>query len=547
MIDQDSVNMADLHHRLGQLRPRIENLMRLGGTPGLSVSVATKGQPTYHAGYGFQDVLSRLPVTEKTIFPVCSLAKAISAAGVGILVDEGLVSWDTLVRDVVPEFRPADDRLRQASITLADLLSHTSGMSSCGNLIMGCEGNVLIDEEDCLPMLNDQILIPKKVGSFSYNSTGYDLCSAAVTRLSGQTEADFINTRVFEPLDMRRSFLHSPPSGTENVAICYNALDDGTTVPVPSPKLGDNGVGGGSGGLQSCGADLIKFYTTFISSFNDQLKSGITSTTSSPLKQITRLTSSTVPMFPTGSGNDTAYGLGWARVQLPSTLGHIGINSRLIPHDMPVVGKGAASQLVLYHQGTLPGALAVVMLLPDSESVILVMSNCLSLTDVPDWVSQMILEELIGVPPCDRVDFWHYAEVSVATNLLWYERLVGSLKQELEEAGTMDPHKELSLYEGTYVDASGIFKNIVTLEDGVLYWSFQGRESERYKLTHHTGNVSTWLQPRNELSRRGRWVLGDNVDTDFWKAGFQMDNDGKVVTLAWKHDPELEPIVYHKK
>jgi hypothetical protein len=81
---------------------------------------------------------------------------------------------------------------------------------------------------------------------------------------------------------------------------------------------------------------------------------------------------------------------------------------------MPVVGKGAPSQLVIYHQGSLPGALAAVILIPDTESAIVILTNSLSLNDTPDWIGQLILEEVLDVP--ERNDYIRAAESSVAEN-----------------------------------------------------------------------------------------------------------------------------------
>ncbi|KAH8658544.1 beta-lactamase/transpeptidase-like protein [Ilyonectria robusta] len=535
--------MDSLHHRLDNLGASIQELMRLGGTPGLSLSVATKGQPIYHASYGVRDLETALPVTENTIFPVCSLAKTVSAAAMGILVEQGVSSWEMLAKDAVPGFKPRDETLEKLT-TLADLFSHRSGMSSCGNLVMGCEGNVLIGRDDCLRVVNNQVLVPAQLGSFAYNSTAYDLCGEAIENLSGSSMDDFIQAHIFNPLGMDRTFLTSPPDDIDDVSKSYNALDDATPVRIPSPKLGDNGVGGASGGLRSCASDLIRLYSSFLTSFNHEFETDQTLTPGSPLKQVSHLMSAKVPMFKTAR-NEISYGLGWARVQLPNTLGHIGLNGRLMPGGMPVVGRGVPSQLVLYHQGTLPGALAVVLLVPETESVILVMSNCLSLTDVPDWVSQMVLEVVLGVPALERIDFLRYAESSIAANLQWHSCIVGGLEQG--RSGAMEPHMDLKLYVGTYIDDIGVFKNVVTLENGKLSWAFQGLDSEKFELAHYDGDKFTWLQPRNVLSRRGRWVLGNDKDPAFWIADFRSNERGNVTTLLWRHDPTLDPIIYWKR
>lgn len=186
---------------------------------------------------------------------------------------------------------------------------------------------------------------------------------------------------------------------------------------------------------------------------------------------------------------EVSYGLGWARVQLPNTMGHIGLNGRLMPHGMPVIGKGVADELILYHQGTLPGALAVVILIPPTETVVLVMSNSLSLTDMPDWVSQMVLEEIRDIPIEDRTDFVTYAKTSIAINLGWYARITQGLMQGQPQ--TIKPHGPLESYMGKYVDESRVFSAVVTVKEGVLFLAFQGMDSEKYKLTHYDSDTFT--------------------------------------------------------
>jgi CubicO group peptidase (beta-lactamase class C family) len=82
-----NIVMVDLSRRLDDLGPAIRELMKLAGTLCLRLSAATKDRPDYHANYGVRDLQDRLGVTEETIFPVCSLARGLSAAAP---VDSGI-------------------------------------------------------------------------------------------------------------------------------------------------------------------------------------------------------------------------------------------------------------------------------------------------------------------------------------------------------------------------------------------------------------------------------------------------------------------------
>lgn len=99
---------------------------------------------------------------------------------------------------------------------------------------------------------------------------------------------------------------------------------------------------------------------------------------------------------------EASYALGWGRIQLPGKMGHFGLNPDLMPDGMPVVGRGVPSQLVIFHQGSLPGALSVVILLPDTESAIVISTNALALNGVPDRVGQLVLEECLAIPLSNR-------------------------------------------------------------------------------------------------------------------------------------------------
>lgn len=144
-----TATMTDLAKRVAALGPMIEQLMSIGGTAGLSLVILHQGKPIYYANYGFRDREKNLPVTEETIFPGCSLTKALTSATLALLVEEEKVAWDTLVKHVLPDFEIKDDILRNCT-TIADLLCHRTGMSWGDNLYVGTDNNILISGKDSL-------------------------------------------------------------------------------------------------------------------------------------------------------------------------------------------------------------------------------------------------------------------------------------------------------------------------------------------------------------------------------------------------------------
>ena len=219
-------------------------------------------------------------------------------------------------------------------------------------------------------------------------------------------------------------------------------------------------------------------------------------------------------------------------------MGDIGCNPSLMPDGMPVVGKGGPSRLVMYHQGSLPGALSAVNLISDTESARIVLTNSLGLNDTPDWIGQLVLEELLETP--ERNDYIKAAEISVAENAKWYSTTTEQLQKDQKEETSP---RHLAEYVGTYWDPVHVFKIEVSLEERILYWSFQGLESENFPLDHYEQDTFTWLQPRNELAKRGRWI---DQGAPFWKAEFQANDSGSISRLMWVHDVGVPAVEYTK-
>ncbi|KAI4179622.1 MAG: hypothetical protein L6R41_007738 [Letrouitia leprolyta] len=258
---------------------------------------------------------------------------------------------------------------------------------------------------------------------------------------------------------MPRTSFRSPQAGTDNVATCYSVLINGTPTVIPSVKAGDDGFGASSGGIRTCVTDL-RLCRVFLASANDQFTDKRTSTKNSLLKQVNHLMSAKIPMSQPAL-SETSYAFGWARVQLPGRMGDIACNPPLMPNGMPIIGKGAPSQLMIYHHGSLPGALAA--------SAIVVLTNTLGLNDAADWVAHLVLEEMLEVP--DKNDYVAAARTSVAENAKWYSRTSGELFRNRKH--NTYPRK-LEDYTGIYWDAIHVVKIETSLEDGALHWALQG-------------------------------------------------------------------------
>jgi D-alanyl-D-alanine carboxypeptidase len=167
--------------------------------PGAAVVVARDGRVLMRKAYGLADVELGVPMRPEHVFRVGSITKQFTAVGVLMLADEGKLSVDDEITRFFPGY-PTHGR----RITVEHLLTHTSGIRSYTSIPEWRErmrDDVTVDE--LVAAFRDQPMDFAPGESWSYNNSGYVLLGALIEKLSGQTYAEFMRARVFEPLGMR--------------------------------------------------------------------------------------------------------------------------------------------------------------------------------------------------------------------------------------------------------------------------------------------------------------------------------------------------------
>ncbi len=103
--------------------------------PGIAVGVIEDGKVVFARGYGETVAGSGDPVTNKTLFKIASNSKAMTAAVLARLVQQGKLRWDDPVVKHLPAFAMHDPWVT-AHMTLSDLLVHNSGLPEGGGDLM---------------------------------------------------------------------------------------------------------------------------------------------------------------------------------------------------------------------------------------------------------------------------------------------------------------------------------------------------------------------------------------------------------------------------
>jgi CubicO group peptidase (beta-lactamase class C family) len=228
------------------------------------ISVFRDASTVFSNAFGYRDVKNKLPNTTSTIFGIASGTKVFTALGIGVLVDQGLISLDTTIREIDQEYTGFVDE----HATIQHLLTHTSGIYDYYDEeieqdyerfsveIPWCE---LETPSDYYPLFKGKAMKFRPGERYSYSNGGYVFLGILIEKLTGMLYRDFIREHVLQAAKMHRSGFYAFNDLPENTANGY--LEDRRTTNIYQLPL----RGGGDGGMYTTTDDLRAFWDSLFS------------------------------------------------------------------------------------------------------------------------------------------------------------------------------------------------------------------------------------------------------------------------------------------
>ncbi len=233
--------------------------------------VARRGKVAYLEPVGMQDVASRVPMSERTLFRIYSQTKAVTAVAVMMLREEGKFQLADPASKWLPEFKnvmvqTADGGSRKPSreVTVEDLLLHTSGLSHRNDAPYR-QRQVRVRSQTLARFVTNitQAPLMEDPGMRFRYSEGTTVLGHLVEIWSGQPFDTFVTERILKPLGMNDTSFWVEGEAQARLATVYRLAQTGGLTPfeieedVPfttRPALIEGAVG-----LVSTAPDFLRF------------------------------------------------------------------------------------------------------------------------------------------------------------------------------------------------------------------------------------------------------------------------------------------------
>jgi len=239
------------HEPLAGLDAVVVQTMRDWQVPGLAMAIVKDGRIVFERGFGVRRLTGSDPVDAHTLFAIGSTTKAMTAAAVGMLVDEKKLTWNDPVIKHLPWFQLKDPWVTR-ELKVRDLLTHRAGLGNADFLWYG-QANSTRDILDRLRLLDPAYSMR---AGFIYQNIMYAAAGSLIEAVSGIPWEDFIRRRIFGPLEMRDSLPTAATLAQQANVAAPHFLIDGTVRQIENASVDSVAA---AGAVWSSAADMARW------------------------------------------------------------------------------------------------------------------------------------------------------------------------------------------------------------------------------------------------------------------------------------------------
>lgn len=304
----------------------LQNAKEQGKIMGAAAGFSKNGQIFWTGSVGYSNESTKEAFNSKTLARIASITKVMTAVAILQLVEKGQLSLDNKFQNLLPELFPEDIQ----SFTIKQMLQHSAGIDDYKNSSESENMKNYPSLTDAAKVFMERPLRFDPGSEFYYTSYGYTLLGLVIEKVSGLTYANYVKSNIWEKAQMNDTRIYQ--EGISGVSQLYHKNNRGKIKDEKVTNLSDRLP---AGGVYSTLEDMLKFGEALL---NHQLLS----------KESFDLMTQNSGLKKDGNG----YGMG-----------------------LYLYGQNPKYGSVFGHNGAQIGASTFLMLLPDVNTSIVVLSN----------------------------------------------------------------------------------------------------------------------------------------------------------------------------
>jgi CubicO group peptidase (beta-lactamase class C family) len=269
--------------RLGRIVPALNAQVEAGVLPGAVLAIARHGRLIFHQAVGHLGPDQRTPMPDNALFAIASMTKPVTGVAGLMLWEQGRLGLADPVERFLPQLGnrrvavlsdavrggkgPIETVPAQRSITMLDLMRHTSGLTYGGrgttavHALYPASSNAAGASLDSAAFLNQLAAAPLlfQPGTVWDYGLSIDVIGLVVEALTGQRLGAFLDQHLFRPLGMLDTSFQVPAEKVCRLARPLpNDPETGAPQVVPDRAQALRFECGG-GGLASTALDYLRF------------------------------------------------------------------------------------------------------------------------------------------------------------------------------------------------------------------------------------------------------------------------------------------------
>jgi beta-lactamase class C len=195
----------------------LRKLQRQTKSPGLAIAIIQDSTILYMKGFGVREVGKPDTIDDNTVFRLASVSKTFAPVLTGLLVEDGILSWNDPVKKYLPDFKMKSAEYTD-SLTIKHVLSHTTGLPYHTYTTLVEDG---VDLHTMIQALSDVKSTNRPGEIYSYQNVAFSIIAEVIQAATGNTYEEELTRRVFRPL------------GMDEASLTYMAIVTNTNVAKP--------------------------------------------------------------------------------------------------------------------------------------------------------------------------------------------------------------------------------------------------------------------------------------------------------------------------